>query len=257
MKSAIVVFIFLTLGFSLAHAEITCHECGAEWPDDANFCGLCGAPLLRHKVVKTGDTLYLIDLIESGRWAEYGEMIEFSGCSIDEGILTIGGNGYLKVAVGDRSWRDYEISGEFFLLETYEKSKSHLKIFVHNDPREKQYGSYGREMVFVKDRHKFRLHDFIADTTLVISRATGNLGWTWEFNFGEYEISREGPIPEPEIWHDFRLVAEGFSVTMYVNGDKSVSADDLSCRTGGFSVEPHDYKVYFKDLKVKINKMGE
>jgi hypothetical protein len=191
-------------------------------------------------------------------------MIEFSGCSIDEGILTIGGNGYLKVAVGDRSWRDYEISGKFFLIDSNDNDERYLFIITHNDPREKQYGNYGREMIFVKDGHDLKLYDLVGLESiepafdLVSTWGLGSPKYGWvPGKFDNDKKSQKGPNLKHEVWYDFRIVAEGFSITMYVDGEEKLYSDDLSCQTGGFSLESYQYIVYFKDLKVKINRMGD
>jgi len=259
-------------GVGLLELGWVCPNCGTKVAVGYDFCPKCGEPKPgtakppeeTKKTVNEGDTLYIIDLIDSGRYALYGDTIQYSGLTIKEGILEL--DGYLNVGVGDSSWRDYEISGKFFLPKTEVDDESHLRIFIHNNQREKYFGKFGRTMIFIKDGNKYIIYDLVAEESVNLRLMGGKLKGsgkgtfcngvrTWNYDFTNDEKDRIGPVPKPEVWHDFNIVAEGFSVTLYVDGKKSVSSSNLSCDSGGFSFEPYKMKVWLKDLKVKINKM--
>jgi hypothetical protein len=69
--------------------------------------------------IEEGDTLYLIDLIESGEYRKYMGEIDFEGCNIEGDTLFIGEErgdygfsiGSLSVGLNDDRLISYEISG--------------------------------------------------------------------------------------------------------------------------------------------------
>lgn len=240
---------------------IKCPNCGMEWPEGTKFCANCGAELMQSeeqvKTILEGETLHLIDLIDSGDYQDYGDMIKLSGCSISEGIMTISSPGYLQVGVSDKTWADYEVSGMMSLCKVKDDSDEHLRIFVHNNPLGQQFKHYGKEMIALRPGSFLDLCDLEADTDVAFNYKWHHaIGWDYHFN-NDIKDSTRYHIPDPEKWFDFRIIAEGFSVTMFVDDKKSLFSDKLSCESGGFSFEPYNYTIYLKDLEVNIYRVGQ
>lgn len=199
--------------------------------------------------VEEGDTLYLVDLIKSGDYIKYMDLIEVEGCSVEDDVLYLGEDtgmygfsiGILSVGFDDNRWRNFEISGRFLIPEGDETP---FYIYIHKDTLGRSEGIASVGAIEIIPYEEIRLYDIYDDR---IQKEY------WE------ELSEEKPKPSPDVWYKFKIVVKGSSVFLYIDDILSVSSIDLSSQNGGFKMmmtnfNESGYQVGFEDLKVKVNK---
>jgi len=200
--------------------------------------------------VKEGDTIDMIGLIKDESYMLYGGMFRIVGCSVKDGTLVLnstGADGFIEVGKNDNKWCDYEILGKLSLSPIPSglsgKSFVGLDIAVHYNRETTDDVDCGNEIIRILYDKEVLLMDFKGDKE------------------EPKKVVKKKTRLSSNMWYIFRIDVKGSSVAFYINDKKLVSSKGLSSKSGGFRIYPLTlnsvkYEVYFKDLKVKINKWG-
>jgi len=201
--------------------------------------------------VKEGDTVDLLGIIKDESYMLYGGMFRIVGCSVKDGTLILnstGSDGYIEVGKNDKKWCDYEIFGKlsFSPLPQALSGKSFvgLDISVHYNRESEDKVDCGNEIIRILYDKEVLLMDYKGDKE------------------EPKKVVRKKSRLVSNMWFMFKVVVKGSSVNFYINDKKLVGSKGLSSKSGGFKIYPLTtnnvkYEVYFKDLRVKIDRWGE
>jgi hypothetical protein len=146
-----------------AYATKTCPGCGAEWPDDANFCGTCGTELIS-EVFGTPDIQKHLEY-----WEITGDV------TLDEEVMCLSKNTpgtdrafevTAEARVGDLSWTDYEVTGKIYFEPVEEGDSKLFSIILRENTKEKYVGGGGTGAVFLRPKLKPKYSNY-CDVSIV------------------------------------------------------------------------------------------